>query len=97
MDPMNVDQYIDDLARAEHTSKEGILKEAVRALLREKKRAIQSDQLDLLRRYGVASPNALEERIRQGQIEESPAWEDRVALDNLTSELKQIEHDLAAL
>ena len=97
MESPAVERVIDDLVRTEGTTRERVLKEALRAFLQEKKRAVQSDQLDILRRYGAASATALEEKIRRGEIGEMPAWEDRIALDHLAEAVRRIEDDLAAL
>jgi hypothetical protein len=36
-------------------------------------------------------------KIREGLAAESPAWEDRIALDNLDEAIKRIDHALNAL
>lgn len=93
----SVSKLISDLAASERIPEDVLIKEALRSLLREKKRAIQSDRLDILRRYQVSSGEALDDKIRKGILPESPAWEDRIALDNLQEALSNVDSALASL
>lgn len=93
----SVNKLISDLARAEHVPEENLIREALRALLREKKRAILNDQADILMRYKVTSAAAIEDMISDGTLPESPAWEDRIALDNLQEALRTVDRALASL
>ena len=97
MPPQKINKFIKDLARSEQITEETLMREALRALLREKKRIIQVDQLEILKRYGVSKIKDLDDKIREGLIAESPAWEDRIALDNLDEAIKRIDHALNAL
>jgi hypothetical protein len=97
MEAAPIDELIRDIARAEKTTREDLLKDALGALLREKRRALQMDRLEVLRRHGVTSAAALEDKVRAGEIEESPAWEDRIVLETLEAAMARIERDLASL
>ena len=93
----NTTKLISDLAGLEHVPEDTLIREALRALLMEKKRAIQNDQMDILMRYRVSSAAALDEEINKGTLPESPAWEDRIAFDNLQEALRNIDHALASI
>lgn len=92
-----VSKLITDLAASERIPEDVLIREALRSLLREKKRAIQNDRLDILKRYQVSSGEALDNKIREGMLPESPAWEDRIALDNLQEALSNVDSALASL
>ena len=97
MPPQKINKFIKDLAKSEHLMEDTLVREAFRALLREKRRVIRVDQLEIMKRYGVSKIEDLDDKIREGLIAESPAWEDRIALDNLDEAIKRIDHALAAL
>ena len=67
------------------------------ALLREKRRKIMIDKLDILVRYDVASADELETKIRAGKIPEHPAWEDLILLENLETSLVFVGEDIKSL
>lgn len=67
------------------------------ALLREKKRKIMVDRLDVLARYGVTSAGELEKKIKDGEIAEHPAWEDLILLENLEAAIAVIDKDTESI
>lgn len=67
------------------------------AFLREKKRKVMVDRLEVLDRYDVTSAEELEMKIGDGEIAEHPAWEDLILLENLESAIAQIDEDIKAL
>jgi len=50
------------------------------AYLNEKKKKYIEERLEILRRYNVNSAKELEEKIRRGEVEEYPSWEDLIIL-----------------
>jgi hypothetical protein len=90
-------RLIRELAGSQHVPEDTLIRDALHALLREKKRAIQNDLMDILVRYKVSSVAALDEKINKGTLPESPAWEDRIVLDNLEEALRKIDSALASL
>jgi len=67
------------------------------ALLREKKRTVMVERLEILDRYSVASREEIEEKIRKGGVPEHPAWEDLILLENLEAAIAVIDEDIKAL
>lgn len=67
------------------------------AFLREKRRKIMMDRLEVLNRYNVASGEEIENGIKNGEIPEHPAWEDLILLENLESAIAQIDEDIRAI
>ncbi len=55
------------------------------------------ERLEILKRYSVNSAKELEEKIRRGEINEHPAWEDLITLENLEEMMKEISDDIRNL
>jgi len=53
---------------------------------RERQRLVEADIAEILAKYGVRNAEELEEKIRKGEVEEHPAWEDLIALERLLEE-----------
>jgi hypothetical protein len=64
------------------------------ALLRERRRKIMLERLDILDRYNITSSAQLENNIKEGDIAEHPAWEDLILLENLEEAINLIDEDL---
>jgi hypothetical protein len=67
------------------------------ALLRERRRKIMLERLDILDRYNITSPGQLENRIKEGDIAEHPTWEDLILLENLEEAINRIDEDINAV
>jgi hypothetical protein len=67
------------------------------AFLREKKKKVMMERLDLLARYAVSSSDCLEKKIKNNEIAEHPAWEDVILLENLESSIALIDEDINAI
>ncbi len=67
------------------------------ALLREKKRKIMIERLDVLSRYGVSSADELEKKIKEGTVAEHPAWEDLTLVENLEAAIAIIDRDTESI
>jgi hypothetical protein len=67
------------------------------AFLREKRRKIMMDRLEVLNRYNVTSSEEIEKKIKNGEIPEHPAWEDLILLENLESAIAQIDEDIRVI
>lgn len=67
------------------------------ALLREKKRKVMIDRLELLDRYSASSGEEIERKIKSGEIPEHPAWEDLILLENFESVIDEIDEDIRAI
>lgn len=67
------------------------------AFLREKRRKIMLDRLDVLTRYDANSAEDIEKKIKDGEIPEHPAWEDIIYLENLESAIIRIDEDIKVI
>ena len=90
-------EIIEEISQYIALDKNSLLDKGIESLLREKKRGVMLDRLEILSRYKVSSAEELERKIREGEIEEHPAWEDLIILENLDSALEKINGYLASL
>ena len=67
------------------------------AFLREKRRKVMMDRLEVLDRYNISSGEEIERKIKNGEIPEHPTWEDLILLENLESTIAQIDEDISAI
>jgi hypothetical protein len=78
-------------------SEQELRQQALKSLLRKKKREMLQHRLDILARYGAESVEDLESRIAQGVVAEHPAWEDLIAAENLKVRLEELDAHLRDL
>jgi hypothetical protein len=97
MSTRKMTQLLRDLAKSEHVTEDTLMREALKALLREKKRVIRIDQFEILKRHGASTTTDLDDKIHEGTLPESPMWEDRITLDNLEEAIRHIDRALATL
>jgi hypothetical protein len=64
------------------------------AFLREKRRKIMLERLDILARYNINDKEQLENKIKEGDIAEHPTWEDLILLENLEEAINLIDEDI---
>ncbi|MGD2087745.1 MAG: hypothetical protein PVH61_16325 [Candidatus Aminicenantes bacterium] len=75
-------------------SLEELTKSGIIALLRERRRKIMLERLDILDRYNITSSEQLENNIKEGDIAEHPTWEDLILLENLEEAINLIDEDI---
>ena len=85
-----VTEVIEKIAIREGVEKEKLMTLSLIAYLNEKKKKYMEEKLDILKRYNVDSAEELEEKIRKGEIDEHPAWEDLITLENLEEMIKEV-------
>ena len=69
----------------------------VKEYLRAKHRTAKAEIHDLETKYMVKSIRELEEKIKEGTVEEHPAWEDLILYENLVEQAQKIRKELDAL
>ncbi len=90
-------EILDKIVKEEGLKKEELISLSLLTYLVEKKRECMGDRPWILKRYGVRSAKELEEKIKEGAVEEHPAWEDLIAVENLELRIKEIEDDIRNL
>ncbi len=92
-----VAEFLERIASREKIDERRLMALGLISYLKDKKRKLMKDRLEILRRYRVSSAGELEEKIGRGEVEEHPAWEDLITVENLDSEIREISNELAAL
>lgn len=80
---LETDAILDKAAEALQVSKEDMLKQGIRALLKRRLRTIEARIFEITGRYGVSSVRDMEQQYRQGTLEEADSWRDLQRLDHL--------------
>jgi len=84
-------KLVEEISRDMSLDKDALIEKGVKAFLKEKKRKLKLEMLGILARYKVSSGKELEEKIKVGEIEEHPTWEDLIVLENLEAVLKKVD------
>jgi hypothetical protein len=92
-----ITEVIERIAIKEGVEKEKLMVLSLVAYLNEKKKKYMKDRLEILKRYDVNSAEELEDKIRNGEVNEHPAWEDLITLENLEEMIKEISDDIRNL
>jgi hypothetical protein len=81
---------MDEISQFVNVDRDTLIARGVASLLKEKKRQVLLERLQLLTRHGVRSRQELERAIQEGKVEEYPTWEDVIVLENLDAEIARI-------
>jgi len=68
-----------------------LMRQALRSLLLDQKRAVLQTRLEILARYRATDIAELERKITDGAVVEHPAWEDLITAENLGSRVEEID------
>jgi len=74
-----------------------LVKKGLEELLQAQLRACFAEIAEIKNRYDVKSASELEEKIAKGSVQEHPAWEDLILLENLEERAKKIKKESVAL
>ena len=88
---------IDEISRFVQLDRDALLKHGVEAFLKDRKRHLLLDRQELISRYRVQDSKQLEEKIRSGELDEHPTWEDLITLENLENAIVTLDGYLTDL
>jgi len=71
----------------------GGVKEYLKTILR----TTRAETHEIETRYQVKTPQELEKKIRDGQLDEHPTWEDLIQYENLVQHIDKIQQELQEL
>jgi hypothetical protein len=94
---MAIPSLIKEIGEHFGLEEEDLMRQSLLTFLMEKKRSCLQDRLELLSRYGVMDADELEERIARGVVQEHPAWEDVIVIENLEAEVERLDRDIERL
>ena len=78
-------------------SRDELVKRGVEEFLQVQLRMCLAEIRELLARYGIKGSRDLEVKIREGVVDEHPAWEDLIFLENLEERAEKIRRELNVL
>ncbi|MBI4522681.1 MAG: hypothetical protein HY695_02580 [Deltaproteobacteria bacterium] len=87
---MKVD-VIDEISRYVDLDREALLRQGIEAFLKDRKRRLMLDRQEILSRYRVLDSRQLEAKIRSGEVNEHPTWEDLITLENLEEAIAKLD------
>jgi len=85
------------LSKALGVPPDELVRKGIEEFLEAQLRACFAEIREVEARYGVKSAGELEEKIRRGAINEHPAREDLIVLENLEERAEKIRKELRAL
>ena len=65
--------------------------------IREKKRELQMEKLEIFARYTMKNIDELKMKIEEGTVPEHHAWEDYIELKNIEADIDELDSDIRAL
>lgn len=74
-----------------------LVRKGLEGLLQSQLRTCSAEINELKTKYNVKTKTELEKKIEKGTVEEHPAWEDLILLENLEERIRKIRKELAAL
>jgi hypothetical protein len=77
------DEIITALSKELQRPKEVILEEGLQALLERQLRELKAEILQIVGKYGISSTEEMEDRYREGTLDEAGTWQDFQRLDHL--------------
>ena len=94
---MITDKTINSLSKKYSLSPADFIKHGSTLTLREKKRNLQIERIEILARYEAETVTGLEEKIMKGAVPEHPTWEALIEIKNIEAEIREIENDIRTL
>ena len=67
--------FMEEISQTLKVDREALIAQGIASLLRDKKRVLMLERLQLLAHYGLPSREALEQAVQAGPVAEHPAWE----------------------
>lgn len=90
-------ELLNQISHDMNLDQETLLSQGVRSFLKDRRKMMLLERLDLLSRNRATSKEELQRKIEDGEVEEHPTWEDLIVIENLDAELKKIDGYLASL
>lgn len=83
---------IEEIAQDLNITPETLWQESLAAYVSRELRLVELNVADIQDRYGVVSPDKLENKIESGEIYSHPAWEDLIEWQSLLAHRKRLLH-----
>jgi len=86
-----------EMAEELHIPKDDLIRRGVQSYLERQLRMVQAEIFEITSRYNVSSVEVMEERYRNGSLEEADSWKDLQRLDHLEYKRDQLQKYLELL
>ena len=90
-------ETIERISKKYAMSPEEFIKLGSTLAMKEKKRNLQIERVEILSRYDADTVEELETKVKEGVVPEHPAWEDLIEIKNIEAEIREIESDIRTL
>ncbi|MBT9161068.1 MAG: hypothetical protein AAGB97_09245 [Dehalococcoidia bacterium] len=90
-------RVVDALSQELRFPRETILEQGLKILVEKKLQEIRSEIFQITGKYGISSVEEMEERYKQGTLEEKDTWRDFQRLDHSQHMKERLEHLLREL
>lgn len=94
---MKVSKAIEELSKKYSMSTTEFMKLGSINVLKERKRNLQIERLEMLSRYQMTTAKELEAAIKDSQVPEHPTWEDLIEIRNIEAEIREIDGDIKSI
>ena len=94
---VGTDELLSAVAQELQLSEDEVLRQGLRTLLERQIRAIGAEILEIHGRYGITSVEEMEDRYRDGCLEEATSWRDLQRLDRLEYKRDRLQQLLASI
>jgi hypothetical protein len=88
---------VERLSKVLGVSPDGLIRKGIEEFLQAQLRTCFAEIHEIKVRYNVKNALELEKKVQKGVIEEHPAWEDLIVLENLEDHAQKIRKELKAL
>ncbi|MGR3179650.1 MAG: hypothetical protein ACUZ8E_16535 [Candidatus Anammoxibacter sp.] len=88
---------VEKLSKKYSMSTDEFIKLGSTLTMKEKKKNLHIERLEILARYETETVKELEGRVKDGTVPEHPAWEDLIEIKNIESAIVEIENDIRTL
>ncbi|MFH1635673.1 MAG: hypothetical protein ABIG63_16905 [Chloroflexota bacterium] len=88
---------LSDVAEELHISEDGLIRDGLYSLLERRLRIIQAGIFEIISRHNITDVEGMEERYRNGTLEEADSWRDLQRLDHLEYKRDRLQHLLETL
>lgn len=90
-------EIIDKISQYVEMDRESLLEKGVEAFLKERRRDLMLERYQILSRYEISKTQELKHKIEAGEVDEHPAWEDLITLENLDDAIDNLNEYLKDL
>lgn len=94
---VGADELLSTVAQELRLSEDEVLRQGLRTLLERQIRAISAEVLEIHGRYNVTSVEEMEDRYRDGSIEEATSWRALQRLDRLEYKRERLQQLLRSI